>query len=122
MDKPDFDNLYDIFKDYPVKLEQVKTWEKTFRKAALVDNLYEHDAVKQLIDLLKGYIEDNEEKLKAQRREDFTRDELFFAARERLAIENGAWKLLISFFTNSKSQAMEIGEKVKETKKLNGKK
>ena len=119
MDDLNFENLYDIFSTSPEKLKVVQNWEKDYRKAALINNLYEHAAVKQLVTLLSGFISDNEAVLKLQKRVDYASDNLYFDDRTRLEAEINAWKLIINFFTKAESTASSISQKVIETKNLN---
>lgn len=121
MDKPNFENLHEIFAGQPAKLEVIRGWEKEYRKAALVKNLYEHDAVKQLVKLLNGFIADNEVKLKNQKRSDFQNDNLYFDERVRLSAEIGCWSLIIGFFTKAESKMNAVASNVKETQRINKK-
>lgn len=115
---PNFDVLHTLFKDYPEKLATIKAWEKDFKKAALKDDLYSHEAVKQLVELLQQYISMNGEKLKTQRRADYANDELFFEARGNLLTENNCWSIIANFFTRAEAVKQSIASKVKETTNL----
>lgn len=121
MEEKNFENLYNIFSGYPDKLKIVQNWEKDYRKAALINNLYEHAAVQQLVSLLTGFIKGNEATLLTQKRADYPSDELYFDERTRLEAENNAWKLIINFFTKAQSTAASIAEKVTETNNVNSK-
>lgn len=119
MDDLQFDKLYDIFKDFPAKMATLKEWEKSYRRAALMENLYEHDAVKHLLTLFASYVKENDLRLQSMQRSDFTNDALFFDQRVRLEAEKNCWNLLIAFFTNAKSTKEAIAQNVKDTEKQN---
>lgn len=119
MDTPNFETVYKIFEGYPEKLSAVKEWEKEYRRAALTNNLYEHQAIKDLLTKLRGFNADIDARLRLMARSEFANDNLYFDERTKLETEARCWHFLIHIFTIAQSKVGDIAGKVDETVRIN---
>lgn len=119
MERPNFENAYKIFEQYPQKLAEVKKWEGTWRRAALANNLFEHGEIKILLEMLTKFMAENEKFLLGQQRSTYTNDNLYFEDRVKREAENLCWTWFIHIFTRAESNAENIKGKVEDTNSKN---
>lgn len=96
--------------------ETLTQWERLIRRAMLVKNLYEHDAVKIILQFAQSKVDAIDEALRSQKAEDLANSQGLWK-RAKMEASKEAFQWFVTIFTRAESTIKVINSSVKENLK-----